>query len=383
MPTVSQGVRSTQILGTETRAVRDVTKAMAHLERGETPVTTMLMKMRKRVAKRARFEWFEDEPLPRFDSLAASLTAAATTMTVTNFAYFRAGDLVKIANGEIVRVSTTPTTTAVTIARAYGETAAAAASTTDQLFIIGNSHEEGSAGRAILSTQKVPQHNFCGIIRDPWSYTTTNEGTEQYGGQDKDEEEANMLYEHKKNIELSLWFGERYEDTTGTHPKRSSRGIFRWITTNSKNVATLTEAEFEDWLRVVFRYGAREKLCFLSPKVITVINGFARSKLQTATMGQKYGVTITQYQNSGRFVGLVEHPLFTNDSLGDLTGIAGYGACIDMADLELRYMPGFFTALRRDIQDPDVLAKEHEYVSEVGLELHHERKHGELSGVLD
>lgn len=379
--TVVQGVRNTSQANTETRRKRDVTASLQKLEPNAAPLVTLLSKLRSRAATDPKIEWFEDELLPRFDVLGGSLTAVATTMTVTNYKYFRAGDLVRVNKKEIVRVSTTPTTTTVTISRAAGETAAQAASQNDQLHILSNSNQEGATRRSLLSTQKVPQYNYCQIIRTPFGVTNTEDATETYAGKDMNEERANSLIEHKKDLEYAFLFGERFEDTSGTHPMRGTRGITKFISTNVKNVAQLTEPEFEDWLRVCFRYGGREKLILCSPKLIQIINAFGREKLETRTDEKTYGITMTKYQNAGRVVMLVEHPLFTNDSLNDLTGIAGYGLLLDIGDLEMRYLKGRQVSLKENIQANDEDSRIDEYISEVGLEAHLEKKHGLLTGV--
>jgi len=85
-----------------------------------------------------KIEWFEDELFPRFDVLGAALTAAATSMTVTNYKYFRKDDYVKVNKKEIVCVTATPTSTTVAIARAKGEESAVAAGNGTQLHILSN-----------------------------------------------------------------------------------------------------------------------------------------------------------------------------------------------------------------------------------------------------
>lgn len=384
MATVVQGVRGTVILDTETRRVRNVSAAMAKLEPDAGPLVTLTGKIsgQSESTDNPKFEWFEDELLPRFDKLGGSLTAGASTMTVTNYKYFRKGDLVRVNDAEIVYVSATPSSTTVSITRAFGETSAAAGSNLDRLHIIGNTNEEGATSRDLLSTQRVPVYNYCQIFRNSFGVTNTQKGTKQYAGQDLDEERSKQLIEHKKDIELSFVLGERSENTGGTHPKRATRGVARFIQTNVKNVATLTETEFEDFLRICFRYGSSEKIILCSPKLIQVINGFARGKLETKSDESTYGITMTQYQNAGRKVMLVEHKLLTNDSLADLTGIAGWGLLLDIRDLKMRFMNGRSAVLKQNIQANDEDSQKDEYLSEVGLELRQERKHGLLTGVV-
>ena len=384
-PTVNVGIRGTTILGTETRRVRDVSAAMARLEPDAGPLVTLTGKIsgQNEATDDPKFEWFEDELLPRFDVLGGTaLTAGASSMVVTNYKYFRKGDLVRVADGEIVYVSADPSSTTVAITRAFGETTAAAAAAGARLHIIGNTNEEGATSRTVLTTQRSPKFNYCQIFRTPFGVTNTQKGTKQFAGQDLDEERAKQLIEHKKDIELSFILGERSENTSGTHPKRATRGAVKFITTNVKNVAQLTEPEWEDFLRPAFRYGSSEKIVLCSPKLIQVINGFGRGKLETKSDESTYGITMTQYQNAGRKVMLVEHKLLTNDSLADLTGIAGWGILLDIRDLKMRYMQGRTAALKQNIQANDEDSQKDEYLSEVGLELRQERKHALLTGVI-
>src|SRR3990167_5581047 len=280
-PTVVTGTRDTSTLGTETRRVRDVSPLLYQLEPDQGPLTVLLSKLRMKEAVDPKIEWFEDQLNPRFDVLAADLTSAATTMTVTNYKYFRAGDIVMINNSEKVTVTATPSTTAVTITRAYGTSAAQAASASQQLLILSNANQENASVRSIITTQKSPVFNYCQIFRTPIGLTGTEMKTKTFAGNDKETERNKALIEHRKDIEYAFLFGEKKEDTTGAHPQRTTQGVVNFIATNVKNVATLTEAEFEDFLRPCFRFGSREKVLLCSPKLIQTINGFSRGRLQT------------------------------------------------------------------------------------------------------
>lgn len=382
-PTLIQGTRSTNNNSTETRRQRDVTPALSQLEPDAGPLVTMLTKLRKRGATDPKIEWFEDQLLPRFDVLGAAITdPAALSMTVTNYKYFRKGDLVRINKSEIVRVTTTPTSTTVAIKRGVGEAAAATASNGAQLHILSNSNEEGAAGRSLLSTQRVPQYNYLQIIRDPWGVTNTQKGTSLFAGQDWTEEGKKQLIEHKKHIELAFLAGQRYEDTSGSAPERTTRGIEQWITSNVTAIdGDLTEDLLDNFMRTCYRYGSKTKIMLGAPIVMQAINGFAKPKLRLVEKTKSYGVTLTQYENAGRNLMLHEHNLMTNDDLNDFSGLAGKAFIVDIEDLVARYMNGRFTVHNENIQDNDVDGREDEYLSEVGLELHQEKFHGELTGV--
>ena len=385
MPTMVTTTRGTGVLNTETRRKRDVSPLIAQLEPDAGPLITLLMRIRSKSTTDPKFEWFEDELLPRFDILGAAVTVADATITVTNYKYFRAGDIVRVNKDELLRVTTTPTSTTVAIETLAGAASAAtAAAKGSQLHIIGNSNEEGATKRSMLSTQRQPKYNYCQIFRHPFGYTGTAVATDQYGQKDPEAEKAKQLIEHKKDIELSFILGKASEYTGGTHPERTTGGIEEFISTNVQDMGgSMTEAEFNDFMRRVFRYGSNERICLLSPLMSTVMSNLAAGKLQTRSDDKTYGITLSRYQSAGRVVELVEHKLLNNDSLTDLSGIAGWGLILDIADLAVRYMNGRFTVLKENIQANDEDGKTDEYLSEVGLQLELEKKHGMATGVTD
>ena len=380
--TVIQDARSTQDQDTETRRVRDVSAMLAHLEPDAAPLVTFMARLRKKTTTDPKIEWFEDELLPRFDVLGASLTAAATEMTVTNYKYFRKDDYVRVNKKEVIRVTTTPTSTTVAIARAKGEESAVSAGNGTQLHILSNANQEGATRRSLLSTQKAPKFNYTQIFRDPFGMTKTAMATKTFAGQDWTQLQSEQLVEHKKGMEQAFLLGQRHEDTSGTNPQRTTRGISRFITTNVVNVAgSLTEDTFDDFLRRAYRYGKKTKILMASPVVIMAVNGFAKDKLQTVVGAKTYGVTLSRYENAGRNVMILEHNLMTNDDLNDFTGIAGEGYLLDIEDIMLRYIGGRLTVHKSNIQANDADAREDEHLTEAGLEAKQERKHGKLTGV--
>lgn len=389
MPDPIQGTRYTTHQSTETRAVRDVSKDINLLEPDSYPLTAIMNKAKNRlkVTGNYKYEWFEDTLLPRFDVLGGDLAAGAVSMTVTNYKYFRKGDLVRVNQSEIVFVSATPTDTTVTIRRAYGGTDSIATSG-DQLHIMGNASDEGDTVGSYLTTQKSPMYNYVTLHRTPLRISGSAQASEVYGKSDLDWEKAKCVIEHGKDIEFQNILGERYLDTSNETRLSTSQGILSVIATNVKNFGgTTTEDEFEDWLRRCFRYGAKKTKFFIgSSKFMTVINSWGREKLETVSSEQSYGVTMTHYKNAGRNLLLNEHPLLENSSLTDLTGLAGTGMIIDLADLSFRYLKGRYmnmvTILPRtdsDLRD----ATTGETLTEGGLQFEQEKKHGEATGVTD
>lgn len=382
--TVIQGARNTEHLNTETRRVRDVEDMLQQLEPDAGPLTTILSRLSADTATDVKVEWFEDQLLPDFDVLAAALTSSASTMTVTNYKYFRSGDLVCVANAEIVRVSATPSSTTVSITRAFGSTSAASAAINSALHILSDAGAEFDTYRDQLSTQKVPKYNYVQDLATPMSFTAAELACDTFAGKDLPQEHAKGLIEHKKKMEKALLLGEPYNSTGGSYPIRAAGGVVYFISTNIKDCAGgFSEAEFEDFLRICFRYGSREKLILCSPKLIQSINGFSRSKLQTTSDESTYGVTLTEFKNAGRRVMLAEEMLLTNSSLNDLTGIAGYGILVDPNNLKLAYLQGNGTELAENVQNPGVKGRIDEYRTSFSLKCFLEQTHGLLTGVTE
>ena len=382
---VVSGARSTATINTESRNVRDVEPDLQELEPSEAPLTQILARLESVEATNMLVEWFEDQLLPDFDTLGANLGAADVTMTVSNFAYYVYGDLVKVADNEIVRVSATPTTAVVSIERAYGN-AALAVNAGGRLYITGNAGMEGDSYRPSLTTQKVPRYNYCQKIEHVAEWTEEEINTDTFAGQDLPQEQDKLIIEQKKSYEKLFVHGMPYLDQTGSYPVRTFGGMLYYIQTNVKDVsAGFTEAEFEDFLRICFRYGGRHKLLFCSPKTIQSINAFARGKLQTFTDDDSYGVTITEYKSAGRHLGLIENPLLTNANLSDLSGQAGYAFLVDpqyvkKVDFKGRYG---MTKLHENLQNPGQMLRVDAARGTPSFKMFLDQTHGLLTGVND
>lgn len=381
---VQQGPRSTATLNTETRAERDVEDALQQLEPNEGPLTTVLSMLGAEASHNSKIEWFEDQLLPDFDVLTVALAVGDVTMTVTNYAYFRQNDLVRINDYEVVRVTATPTTTVVAIKRAYSDIPATAAPSGSRLWITSDAAAEMDSYRDQLTTQKVPKYNLTQMLKTPISFTGSELGTDTYAGVDLDQERAKAMIEHKKKMEKALIIGRPYNDLTGAEPVRAQGGLDYYIQTNVKDVSGgFTELEFEDFVRINRRYGSPEKTIIGSPKFIQSINGFQRSKLQTRSEEETYGVTMTEYKNAGLRLMLVEEKLLTNRDLNDLTGIAGYAYLVDFQYLKLKHLKGRATELWENVQNPGVDGEIDEYRTEFALQMGLDQVHGKLTGVQD
>lgn len=377
MPTMINGVRDSANINQDRRIV-DMSKDIALLEPDAAPLT-VLLKMSKghsKVAVNPEFKHLEDELSPRWDALNGSIAnVGVTTFTVDNGTYFKVGDIVAVpSTGEQVLV-TAISGNDLTVTRSYGTTTGGAIADDAQVTILGNASAEGAVSPTQKTTKTSTITNFTEIFRTAFGVSGTEDASDLYGGKDMAYLAKKHGIEHKKDIERSFLFGEKKEDTTGASPRRVTGGLNSWIVTNRTNAGgALTEAEFETFLRSVFRYGSKKKTLLASPLLVSAINSWAGAKLQTVSSDKTYGIAVTQYINGHGTLNIVKHDLLEE-------AYGGMGIVIDMDNLMYRHLSGRDTKLRTNIQANDSDTRQDEYLTECGLHLKQEKTMGVLTGI--
>ena len=373
----------TGVVGTgnilQAKRVIDISKKISVLEPDASPLVQLTKKLAKRVAINPKFNWLEEEAMTMYDAVnhGDGYTSGATSIVVDHGSYFRAGDVVKaVATGEQLLVTAVSSNT-LTVNRGWGTTSAGTLADNAVLLIVGNANEEGATIRTIKTVQSVEKTNYLQIFRRPFGVTETDNNSENYGGKDLAHRRAMQLIEHQKDIERAFWFGEPKEDTSGTHPRRATGGVDYWISTNSTDAGgTLTETEFEAWLRTGFRYGSSTKFLFAAPILVSAISSWARGKLQMLPKNKTYGIGITQYLSPHGIVNVINTKLFSETSV-----YSGYGYLIDLESIAYRHLSNRDTKLITNIQDNSEDAEKDEYKAEVGLEFKNEKKNSVLTNV--
>lgn len=364
-------VRSTNNV-TSVRRVVDVRKKIDVLEPNAAPLTQLTRKMEKRVAINPEFKWMEEEALVKSDQInnGGGYTSGATSVVVDTGTRFRSGDVIKNVRTGEQYLCTAVSTNTLTITRAWGSTSAAAINDDDVLLIVGNANEEHAEKRSIKVQDQTPRTNYTQIFRTPFGISRTADNSEMYGGNDLKHQRETQLIEHDKEIERAFWFGEPKEDLTGTNPRRATGGVDYWISTNATNMGgTMTEAEFEAFLRTGFRYGSRTKWLFAAPIYLSAISFWAKDNIQTTSKDKTFGIDVQQWLTPFGLVNIVLNNLFA-----ETTTYAGYAFLLDIEGLAYRYLTNSDTKLRTNIQNPSADGEEDEYLTECGLEFNNEKK---------
>lgn len=347
----------------------DVSKEIARLIPEENPWVVMLLQSRKRGTRTAEFYWWEEEPYAYWTTVAGAQTNVDTTIEVAagTGALFAAKDIVKIPRtGEIMFV-TAVAGDALTVIRGYGETAAAAINDGDYILNLGNAMEERSTAPAEKLKQPTKVYNYCGIIRTPFGGSATMLAEQQITNE---QERARLTrdkgLDHRLSMERQLLFGERKEDAA--NKRRMSRGLEKFIVTNVYDAGgTLTEAEFDtEVCEKVFKYGTKRKVMIASPRHVSIINSFAKEKLQVSQGAREYGLNLMEYVSPHGTLVIAPSKMLEQY-------YAYHSFIVDMKYVSIRTLRD--TQLRRNIHAPDVDGFLDEYITEFGLEVQLEKSH--------
>lgn len=355
------------------RRVVDMASKIDVLEPDSAPLTQLSKKMKKTEVFNPDFKWMDEDALTKSDAInySTGYTAGDTSIVVDTGTRFRGGDVVKnIGSGEQMLVVSVSTNT-LTVVRSFGTTAAGAMTDNDVLLIVGNANQEGATKRNIKVQDQVERTSYTQIYRTPFGITRTADKSKMYAGRDLKHQRMTQMIEHQKEMERSFWWGEPEVNTTAaTNPIRSTGGVDYWISTNGKDFSgAATQLEFDEYLRVGFRYGGRKKWLFSAPLITSAISYWASGKLQVTPKDKTFGIDVQQWLTPFGMINIINSNLFT-----EVTTYSGYSYLLDPAQPEYAYLTGSDTKLKTNIQANDADGEEDEYISECGLRFWSEKK---------
>ena len=95
-----------------------------------------------------------------------------------------------------------------------------------------------------------------------------------------------------------------------------------------------------------------------------------------------YGVAITQYVSPHGTVNLIKDVALEHAGvISNTSYYGGYAYAIELEDCVYRYLQNRDVQMETDIQAPGDDSYKDQYICEVGMEFHNEKKHGCLTGV--
>lgn len=343
------------------------------------PLTAMTGQLKSIVTDDPEFKIFEkDLPLFMVTLNDAAFGAGTTTVTIDE-----STNNIKVGNvlfhpgtDQVMWVTAVPTASTLTVKRGQGSTAASIADN-QQLFVIGNTNQEGASVPEGMYEAPTVVSNFTQIFRDSYKVTRTAANTfiRHSGGDVMREQRRETLERHGIGMEMAFLFGAGFEDTGGAELERATKGAWFFISTNVTDFAgSVTEAGLDTFFEDGFRQGSSEKLLLGGSRAIRVLHDRAKqntgTQLNLTPKSQTFGLRLLEWITPFGDVRIMQHPLLSKHlAMQDLS------IMLDMENLNYRPLRGSDTMFRKNIQAPDVDGTIDEYLTEAGLQLSHEITH--------
>jgi hypothetical protein len=344
------------------------------------PLTAFTSRMDSEVTTDPLYNWFEEQtPAQRAQPAAAQSNTAASFALATFAAsgldpdIFKAGHVVQNQQtGEQMLVTGyNVATKTLTVQRGLGNTAQAIAAT-DTLSIIGTSYPEGDLAAAPMSMQPGLFQNYTQIFKDSFALTRTALNTRYRTGDSYQQDKVRCLRNHAIQMEKAFLWGVRSFGTGANgQPQRTTGGVVSFMQTNIVDFGgTVTEVAWDAALEKCFRYGSDEKLCLMGGVALNVLNGLTKNKatINVVPLDQTFGYRLYEYGTPNGTLYLYRHPLMCMDPF-----FMGYGVVIDLPRIRYRYITQ--TALEQNVQQNGMDARQDQFITECGLEVHHEYAH--------
>ena len=226
-------------------------------------------------------------------------------------------------------------------------------------------------GTAWLSSNS----RYSQIFKTSFSNTRTALKTYLRTGDPYTQGRIRGLRDHSMEMEKAFLFGQR-SSTTGSNgqPQRTTQGIVNFVSTNSIDFAgVVTEPNFDAKMEQVFRFGSDEKLALAGGIALNVLNQLAKNKntLNAVPGDETYGYKLKRYETPFGDLLLYKHPLMAVNAT-----LSSQMIVIDMTRIRYRYITE--TVLQENVQNPGDDQRIDQFLTECGLEVHHENCHAWL-----
>jgi len=374
------GLRGTGDWGTDERPKNFREMILWRSPNGTAPLTALLSKMGSEKVDDPEFAWWEEQ----LDGLRMIVNGAIPTTTNTVFVVTSGalnlvpGDVLLVetsdaTTAEIVKVNGVASDTTFDVSRAQAGTSAAAISNSVGITRVGNSYAEGSTSPSVSARNPTKLLNYCQIFKTAYELTNTAKLTRARTGDPLKNDKKRRMFDHSTSMEFAFLFGKPYE-TTGSNgkPLRYTGGLRNFITTNvTVFTTTPTETTFINAVTPVFNYdagGGNQRIIFCGNGFLNSLNKLAKAGMQVRTdeVVKLYGMSLTRWIiPQGEFL-LKTHPLMNTHARYTNSAFV-----IDGSALKYRYMRD--TTNQDNIQAPDADEQKGQWLTEAGLEVHHEK----------
>jgi len=393
---------------------------------GDAPLTAIMSKMSNTPVDDAEFYWWT-KSLPTqagavvageiyTDAIMTQAVGDASVAGATVYVkvaeavadHFRAGHQVLLrdtsdyevdVNAKVMSVQKNGASSriAVKLLEADDNSATHGLSDVDRILVIGNLNPEGASMPDAIAYDPVKIYNKTQIFRTPLEITRTARLTKLRTGDAYTEAKREALELHSIEMEKAFIWGIMTENIGANgKPERTTRGLINIIKTYaSTNVSDYSlDTDYtgqswlvggEDWLdnrlRLMFRYGKREKLCFAGDGALLAINRLAKStgQFQLVSATKSYGIQVTEWKTAFGTINIITHPLFSYETTNQYSMVI-----FEPQNMKTRYITDTTFYKDPDKQNTGWTRKDgtsEEFLTEIGIEFYFPTGWGYLNGV--
>jgi len=267
----------------------------------------------------------------------------------------------------------------------------------DRILIIGNLNPEGASMPDAVANDPSKIYNYTQIFRTPLEITRTARLTKLRTADAYTEAKREALEMHSIEMEKAFLWGIRTENIGANgKPERTTRGLIdvikNYASGNCSDYSLDTDYSGETWLvggedwldnrlRLMFRYGKREKLVFAGDGALLAINRLAKStgQFQLIPSTKSYGIQVTEWLTAFGKINIVTHPLFSYETTNQYSMVV-----FEPENLKYRYITDTTFYKDPDKQNTGWTRKDgtsEEFLTECGMEYYFPTGWGYLNGV--
>jgi hypothetical protein len=360
------------------------------------PLTALLSKMKSESTDDPEFAWYEEQlnSVRVTETTGLAANSGSTTINASGGGLFDlvAGDLLLVEkadqaayDNELIEVASVATDTQATVVRGAAGTTIAAIPASTSLTKIGNVFAEGTGAPTASSRNPTKKNNFTQIFKTIYDITGTASVTRTRTGDPVQTDKKRKMFDHSIALEWAFLFGVKNE-TTGSNgkPKRYTGGIRSFITTNRTIFATTpTVTTLLNALFPVFDYQSEagsERIAFCGNGALNALNLLIANqtnvRINFGDTVKVYGMNFETFKIPQGTIYLKSHPLLNTHARYTNSMFV-----LDPTVLRYRFMKGRDTDFQDNIQNNDEDRKKGMWLTECGLEFHHERTTAYLGNV--
>lgn len=282
--------------------------------------------MGKESARDTIFSWFEDVHQPGRGAITTATTT--TSIGVDDGTRYIPNNIGLIEEtGEYVFITAIVGNT-LTVQRGLGGTSIVATTNAMHLQLIGNAREEAGGLPTAVTQQGTLRQNYTQIFRNSWAVSGTAKAVDFRTGDKKTSSKRNCALYHAEDMERSMIWGVKSNQTVNGKPFRTTDGIKTQLTQYGAlvdSVATgsvagnFSQSDFNDFIRRVYSTNVKgqpnERIAIGGDIVLQVLNKMTLldSNYQIYSGEKVTGIMVTKIQTPFGMLSLMTHPLMNEN----------------------------------------------------------------------